>query len=215
MAATSIAPDALLCLRNAIATKLSPILTTNSEPASATNTVETLAFATHLQFHHANSKQQILELSTPTRFESSSKPVDLRSILFAWQKRDDAIPDYIKATRDLNEELSGDGAAGGTVQNLVFAEKLDLITWLEGASEESEYIQPLGEEAAKAMALAEGAAGVAAGTQGGIATQASGTVGGKTIDPRLSEIYNGERRMGDRNSVLRGIKPTVSLQPGR
>ncbi|KAK4197237.1 putative cell division control protein [Triangularia verruculosa] len=29
-----------------------------------------------------------------------------------------------------------------------------------------------------------------------------------TLDPRLAQIYEGERRMGDRNSVLRGIKPT-------
>ncbi len=34
--------------------------------------------------------------------------------------------------------------------------------------------------------------------------------GGRTVDPRLREIYNLERRMGDRNTVLRGIKPTVS-----
>ena len=61
----------------------------------------------------------------PTRFESSEKPVDLRSIIFAWQRKDDPITDYIAATRKLNEELPG--AAGGAVQNLVFAERLELI----------------------------------------------------------------------------------------
>ena len=51
---------------------------------------------------------------------------------------------------------------------------------------------------------------VASGAAGGVTTVPA--VGGrvaKTIDPRLQEIYNGERRMGDRNTVLRGIKPTV------
>jgi len=96
------------------------------------------------------------------------------------------------------------------VQNLAFVERLDLITWLEGASEESEYIKPLSEETSTATTSAK----VAAGTKGGIApvTSAAGVPRGvKNIDPRLAEIYNGERKMGDRNSVLRGIKPTVFL----
>jgi parafibromin len=85
-----------------------------------------------------------------------------------------------------------------------------LITWLEGASEESEYIKPLASDASSAATSAQ----VASGAVGGIAPVTSGAAGrqGKTIDPRLAEIYNGERRMGDRNSVLRGIKPTVSLR---
>ena len=83
-----------------------------------------------------------------------------------------------------------------------------MITWLEGASEESEYIKPLASDASSAAASAQ----VASGAAGGIAPVTSGATGrqGKTIDPRLQEIYNGERKMGDRNSVLRGIKPTVS-----
>lgn len=213
---TAVAPDALLSLRHAIATNTSPILTTSSEPADASNSTSSLALATHVQFHQQQAAQQILELSAPTRFESSGNALNLRSILFAWQKKDDAIPDYINAVKALNEELAAEGAVGDSVQNLVFAEKLDLITWLEGASEESEYIQPLDEEVAKAHAQAQGAAGIAAGTAGGaaVATQ-PGTAGahsGKTMDPRLREIYNMERRMGDRNTILRGIKPTVGME---
>jgi parafibromin len=83
---------------------------------------------------------------------------------------------------------------------------LDLITWLEGASEESEYIKPLAGDVSSAAASAQ----VAAGVKGGLVPVTSvGGRQGKSIDPRLAEIYNGERRMGDRNSVLRGIKPTV------
>lgn len=126
----------------------------------------------------------------------------------------------------------------------MFVERLDLITWLEGASEESEYITPLegvddasaaaagvvgaGDAGAAAAAAAEMAAAtsaaqdsanVASGAAGGVATIPSAGAGaglgvagsGKTVDPRLQEIYNGERKMGDRNSVLRGIKPTVCI----
>lgn len=84
-----------------------------------------------------------------------------------------------------------------------------MITWLEGASEESEYIKPLASDTSSAAASAQ----VASGAKGGIVPVTSGVKGRQgptqTIDPRLAEIYNGERRMGDRNSVLRGIKPTV------
>ena len=93
------------------------------------------------------------------------------------------------------------------MQNLVFVERLDLITWLEGASDESENIKPLEGDSLAAAKSAQSASGQA----GGVSAVASGvtTRGGKPIDPRLQEIYNLERRMGDRNSVLRGIKPTV------
>ncbi|KFX91257.1 hypothetical protein V490_06005, partial [Pseudogymnoascus sp. VKM F-3557] len=104
-----------------------------------------------------------------------------------------------------NNALSADGAAGGAVQNLAFVERLDLITWLEGASEDSEYIKPLAADSARAAASAQ----VASGAAGGAAPAASAAgARNRTIDPRLQEIYNGERRMGDRNSVLRGVKPT-------
>ncbi|MCJ1314818.1 accessory factor associated with RNA polymerase II [Xylographa vitiligo] len=196
--------DPLLILRSSIASNSPPVPTTSAD-ASAASATDNLALATHL--HFSSPSHQTYELSAPTRFVSSSTPVDLRSIYFAWQKKDVAIPDYIASAQQLNEELSTLGGAGGKVQNLVFVERLDLITWLEGASDESEYITPLAGEEARAAAV--GAAMVASGAVGGAATvtSASGRPG-KTIDPRLQEIYNGERRMGDRNTVLRGIKPT-------
>ena len=118
-----------------------------------------------------------------------------------------AIPDYIASTQQLNEELSGADGTGGKVQNLVFVERLDLITWLEGASEDSEYIKALESDVAAKSAQ------VASESTGGVVPVSSSTAGarpGKKIDPRLQEIYNGERKMGDRNTILRGIKPTVS-----
>lgn len=183
---------------------------------------------------------------------AADRAIDLRSIYFAWLKRDVAIPEYIASAQEVNGALEGEGdAEGRKVLNLVFVERLDLITWLEGASEESEYIRPLegvgigGEGVGVGVGVgnegegvvvgggggggaardAEASAGVASGAMGGVPTVPSsgagkgavGAVGtqagraGKTVDARLQVIYSGERRLGDRNTVLRGIRPTVSI----
>jgi parafibromin len=200
--------DPLVLLRQSIASE-SPCIPTKTEDATSAPSVDlSLATTNFLQF--SAPVQLSIPLTTSTRFISSNKPVDLRSIYFAWLKRETAIPEYNASALALNAELGGEGGAGGEVQNLAFVERLDLITWLEGASEESEYIKPLASDASSAATSAQ----VASGAVGGIAPVTSGAAGrqGKTIDPRLAEIYNGERRMGDRNSVLRGIKPTVSLR---
>ncbi|KAJ5565730.1 hypothetical protein N7535_007368 [Penicillium sp. DV-2018c] len=229
MATDAALQDPLLSLRRAIASGNLPTPTTSSEPSDQQAT-DDLAKATHLYF--AQPVAQTIALSTPTRFISAStkNPVDLRSILFAWQNKDVAIPEYIAKAQEFNEALKKQTPEGGkeeSVQILIFLERLDLFTWLEGASDDSEHIKPLEGAAAAAeaaaaaagVAQAENAAGVAAGTTGGISTVPSGAAGAaqpgaqagrpqKQIDPRLQEIYNGERKMGDRNTVLRGIKPT-------
>jgi parafibromin len=200
--ATDSVQDPLVLLRQSIASD-KPCIPTKTEDASSTE----VSLATANFLHFPSPAQLSIPLTTPTRFISSNKPVDLRSIYFAWLKRETAIPEYNAQALALNAELAADGGAGGEVQNLAFVERLDLITWLEGASEESEYIKPLASDTTTAAASAQ----VASGATGGIAPVTSGAAGrqGKTLDPRLAEIYNGERRMGDRNSVLRGIKPTV------
>ncbi|KAI0022346.1 putative Pol II transcription elongation factor subunit Cdc73 [Xylariomycetidae sp. FL0641] len=190
--------DPLLLLRQSIASGAA-ILPTGSAEASATEV--TLAQATHLSF--STPTRISLPIDTATRFVSNDTPVDLRSIYFAWLNREVAIPEYNAFASQLNEELGGKGQ----VRKFAFVERLDLITWLEGASEESEYIKPLagdkdGSTSTAAAALAsKGAAAPAIGS-------ALGRSGKGTLDPRLAVIYNSERKMGDRNSVLRGIKPT-------
>ncbi|GKT85385.1 RNA polymerase II-associated protein [Colletotrichum tofieldiae] len=126
--------DPLLLLRQSIASKR-PAVPTASVDASAPEVP--LSKATHLLFSHPSPVS--VSLSTPTRFISSDRPVDLRSIYFAWLNKDVAIPEYNASATRLNEELG----SLGTVQNLAFVERLDLFTWLEGASEESEHIKPL------------------------------------------------------------------------
>lgn len=206
--AESAQSDPLLRLRQAIASDGPIVPTKSADPARTPDSGISLADATQLLF--TEPTRQTFGLDIPTRFKSSDKPVDLRSIYFAWQKKDVAIPDYIASAQKLNEELSAQGAAGGNVHNLVFVERLDLITWLEGASEESEYIQPLASDSAEAAAQAAGSTLSASGATGGIAPVPSGPGGrpGKSVDPRLAETYRLERRMGDRNTLLRGIRPT-------
>ena len=199
--------DPLLDLRRSIASNIPPLTTTSPDGSAAAEATDNLAIATHLQFSKPN--HQSYALDTPTRFISSETPVDLRSIYFAWLKKDVAIPDYIASAQELNEELSNQGGGRGKVQNLVFVERLDLITWLEGASDESEYIKALESDSAALQSTQ-----VLSGAIGDVATVPSALASvrtGKTIDPRLQEIYNGERKMGDRNTILRGIKPTVRV----
>ncbi|CRL26631.1 RNA polymerase II accessory factor, Cdc73 [Penicillium camemberti] len=229
MASEAALQDPLLALRRAIASGNLPTPTTSSELSDQPAT-DDLAKATHLYF--AQPAPQTIALSTLTRFISAStkSPVDLRSILFAWQNKDVAIPEYIAKAQEFNEALkqqTKEGAKEESVQILIFLERLDLFTWLEGASDDSEHIKPLEGAAAAAeaaaaaagVAQADNAAGIAAGAIGGVTSVPSGTTGAaqpgtqlgrpqKQIDPRLQEIYNGERKTGDRNTVLRGIKPT-------
>ena len=143
--------------------------------------------------------------------------MDLRSIYFAWQQKDETVPEYISRAAELDKELP----EGQKLRNLVFVERIELIAWLEGASDEeggSEFITPFksdelgtGDVATRAADVASGAAGAGgpAVVGGSGATAATGGRPVKVIDARLQEIYNGERKMGDRNTVLRGIKPTV------
>ncbi|KAL9942624.1 hypothetical protein ACHAO5_007746, partial [Verticillium nonalfalfae] len=182
--------DPLLLLRQSIASKRAAIPSASPDAADEAP----LARATHLHFPHPRPVS--ISLGTPTRFISSDRPVDLRSIYFAWLNKDVAIPEYNASATRLNDDLG----ALGKVQNLAFVERLDLFTWLEGASEESEHIRPL---------AGEGKDGAAAASAVKAAPSAAVTRSGRgTLDPRLAVIYNGERRMGDRNSVLRGVKPT-------
>lgn len=196
--------DPLQALREAVSAGKSPLLSKVSEATSADDVVP-IAQATFLQFD-LNGQHQSFPLSSPTRFAPNGNVVELRSVYFAWLNKDVGVPDYIAAAQQVNQELAAPGGAGGTIRNLVFLERHDLVSWLEGNNEASEFIKPLAAEDAKAQA--ENAANVVAGGANGAGTGA-GAHKGKGADPRLLDIYSLERKLGDRNSVLRGIKPTV------
>ena len=195
MAATD---DPLLLLRQSIAAGSKIIPTTSPDSSDEVP----LSTATHLIFTHPTRKA--VPIDAETRFTSTEgKAVDLRSIYFAWLNRDFAIPEYNAVATKLNEEMAG----STTVHMFAFVERLVLFTFLEGASEESEFIKPLAGDKDAAAGAGAAAAGAALKT----APSGLGQAGRGTLDPRLAQIYNGERRMGDRNTILRGIKPTVSF----
>lgn len=207
--------DPLLLLRRALAAGRPPFLTTSSNPSTAeSHRTESWVDATHLYFPAPS--EACIPLTTITNFTSQTPDiarVDLRSIFFAWHKKDVTVPEYIASATELDSHLS----EGQHVRNLVFVERIDLITWLEGASDESEYIKTAPgadgtDEAANKAADVAGGAGVptVAGTGVGVTQQTAGGRPVKVIDARLQVIYNGERKMADHNSILRGIKPTVS-----
>ncbi|EEA21038.1 accessory factor associated with RNA polymerase II [Talaromyces marneffei ATCC 18224] len=218
MATDPLLSDPLLSLRRAIAAQALPTPTTSSDVSNAAdNLTDDLAKANYLYFTHPIP--HTLPLNTLTRFVSPANndaQVDLRSIFFAWQKKDVAIPEYIASAQEVNEELKQkkeqEGGNEEQVLNLVFVERLDLITWLEGASDDSEYIKPLDGAAAAvdvtATVVAVDAATAAVPKAAVPAAAVPGARPIKVIDPQLQEIYNGERKLGDRNTVLRGIKPT-------
>ncbi|KAL9092018.1 MAG: hypothetical protein Q9159_001016 [Coniocarpon cinnabarinum] len=192
--------DALLLLRAAIYLKKNPLLTKTSSPSKPEDVTDDIVEATHLEFNH--NGHQTAALDAPTRFEISDKPINLRSIYFAFLNKDTNISDYIAAVTSSSQRLTAQSKA--PLVQLPFAAKLDLNTWLDQSSDDSDYIKPLeADEQARQTAAAIGAAA------GVPSVHTVGTTAAtKEIDPRLREIYKGERRMGDRNSVLHGIKHT-------
>lgn len=199
--------DPLFNLRLSISSNNTPILTTTPNPSAASDTVTELSQATHISFNETTfqvAHHKTFELTTPTRYAPNDKPLDLRSIYFAWLNKDASITEYVAAVKALNEDLPS--GAGGSVVNLGFAQKVELISWLRGEVDTSENIKPL--ESAAASAAAGDAAAIAGGK--GVPVQSGAAAAGqKMVDARLLQIYDGERKMGDHNTALRGTKPIV------
>jgi len=200
-AAQSEMDDPLYNLRLAIKASAAPILTTAADP-TPDDTVASLALATHISFNADGGAHRTFSLTAPTRFAPDSRPLDLRSCYFAWLNKEASVTDYFAAVQGLNEELPS--GAGGSVQHLTFAQKIELVAWLSGETESSDSIAPI--DAGAAHAAAGTAAAIAGGKGVPLDRSAGTTAGGKTLDARLLQIYHGERKMGDHNSVLRGTK---------
>jgi parafibromin len=194
--------DPLYNLRLSIKASATPILSTSANPAPA-DYIDDLARATHITFN-VDDAHRTFDLTSDTRFAPDSKPIDLRSCYFAWVNKDASVTDYFAAVTTLNEELPG--GAGGSVQNLTFAQKIELVAWLSGETESSDSIAPI--DSGAATAAAGDAAAIAGGKGVPVDRNMKSTQGGM-VDARLLQIYDGERNMGDHNTVLRGHKPIV------
>jgi parafibromin len=201
--------DALCNLRLSISSGNAPILATTPDPTGAADTVTELAQATHVSFNEPTlhgAHHKTFDFNTPTRYAPDDKPIDLRSIYFAWLNKDASVTDYVAAVQRLNEDLPG--GAGGSIVNLGFAHKIELISWLSGDVVSSDNLKPL--ESVAATAAAGDAAAIAGGKGVPVQQGANAAAGQTMMDARLLQIYDGERRMGDHNTALRGSKPIVS-----
>lgn len=203
--------DALSLLRRSIANSTPPIPCTESDPSKGRTDVS-LAEASYLIFNFDSAQdgaQHIaVSLTEPTRFiskQAGDHPLDLRSVYFAWLKKELTVPQYLAAIGELNGELQKAGKTE-TVSNLVFAERMDLNPWLNGETgeNESEYIKSLGDNKADRAETAD----ALKQAEGDVEMRDVGADEGrrKEEEDRLREIYAAERRMGDHNTVLRGIK---------
>lgn len=199
--------DALYNLRLSIKQGGVPTLTTSADP-SPNDTVTDIAVATHVSFN-VNDAHRTFPLSSPTRFAPNNETIDLRSCYFAWLNKDASVGDYLTAVANVNEDLPT--GAGGSVKHLSFAHKIELVAWLGGETESSESIAPVDSNAASAAA--GDAAAIAGGKGVPIDRDMKRTGGGKMVDVRTLMIYDGERRMGDHNTALRGTKLVVRLLP--
>ncbi|KAK7183010.1 hypothetical protein DPSP01_006041 [Paraphaeosphaeria sporulosa] len=198
--------DPLFNLRLSITSNNAPILATTPNPTGASDTVTELSQASHISFNEPTlhgAHHKTFDFNTPTRYAPNGKPVDLRSIYFAWLNKDASVTEYVAATERLNEELPG--GAGGSVIHLGFANKVELISWLSGDEVASDNLKPL--ESVAATAAAGDAAAIAGGKGVPLQQGANAAAGQTMMDARLLQIYDGERRMGDHNTALRGSKP--------
>jgi parafibromin len=205
--------DPLCNLRLSITSGTTPILTTSADTPSAATSVSSLAHATHITFNadasafNADVQHKTFALTEPTRMfvVGTDKICDLRSVYFAWQNKDAETLDYINELAHLNEELPG--GAGGSCESIPATLRTELYKYLNGEAEVVECIRPL--EGAGLSVDAEKSAAIASGQAGGVALDKGGD-SQKQLDGRLMVIYDGERKMGDHNTILRGSRPVVS-----
>ncbi|KAK4499195.1 hypothetical protein PRZ48_009708 [Zasmidium cellare] len=215
MAATTdgLPPDPLLLLKQSIAQGSPPVPTIDPDPSNQAESDVSTAYASYLIFN-INSPQDgpqhiAIPLSQETRFVSTAygRAMELRSIYYCWEKRDLQTADYIRSVQLLNEELKR-GGKDYTVTNIQFAEKLDLVSWLKGEIEDQDsyHIKSL-DDNKEAKIEAKDAAKQAAGDADVEMRDVSmDDAKRREEEERLRLIYAAERKMGDHNTVLRGVK---------
>ncbi|KAF2165521.1 hypothetical protein M409DRAFT_55898 [Zasmidium cellare ATCC 36951] len=215
MAATTagLPPDPLLLLKQSIAKGSPPIPTTDPDPSNQAESNVATTYATHLIFNldsPQDGPQHIaIPMSQETRFVSAAygRAMELRSVFYCWEKRDMQTADYIRSVQLLNQDLKKAGR-DYTVTNIQFAEKLDLVSWLQGeiTDHESLYVKSL-DDNKEARVEAKDAAKQAAGDADVEMRDAAMDDGKRREEEeRLRLIYAAERKMGDHNTVLRGVK---------
>lgn len=177
--------DPLIVLRSAIAAGTKPRLIDG-----AGGETDDITKAESLEFSSVPgiSEEAIkFPLDQETRFESKdpeSKMLDLRTVYNCYVTREMGMTEYITES----------GERG--IYNLKFLERTDLITWLEGASSESDYIKT----------VKSGAASSAKDSAVDKKSSGSSLKRPREVEPELQRIYDHERSLINHNIALRGNK---------
>lgn len=135
--------------------------------------------ATHLKLQNGT----ILDLNEETIFEIDSKPITLKAAAYSWFNQNLSAADFLADSQSKN------------VQTLTFLQRTDLISWLKGESDESEFISKKLEDGAEDSKAQDGKIEI--------------------DDPFLDQIFKNERHLIDHNTALRGFKAGDFSNVGR
>lgn len=139
------------------------------------NTTDDIVGASKL----ALSDGEQLSLDEKTDFQVEDTPITLRTVYNCWIHKDSSAAEYL-----------ADCQAKG-LTNISFLQRTDLINWLSGQSESSQFISVAGKDHEKSESAV-------------VKEKEEDTI----KDPVLQEALAHERVLLDHNSCLRGTKPT-------
>ncbi|CAB4256186.1 similar to Saccharomyces cerevisiae YLR418C CDC73 Component of the Paf1p complex [Maudiozyma barnettii] len=177
------------------------------------DTIEDINLADKVSFEkEGGNDKYILSLDEETEFSIEGKPVVLKVILHCWIHKDSNAADYLADCQKLH------------LTNISFLQRNDLMNWLTGQSETSQYIVTSRDQGIKAVdennntvASNNATNTVTTSTIIGSTTQTtysndrnSGLSELEVIqneDPVLFKTIQHERVLVDHNSSLRGSKP--------
>lgn len=158
----------------------------------------------------AASSEISLPLEEPTNFSIDEKPVVLRVIVHCWMHKDSSAADYLADCQKFH------------LMNISFLQRNDLMNWLSGHTETSQYITDYNKPVTSATATSE-TTGTKGSTTSEITTSTTtpetkpsvtaSVLGSSNLeviqkeDPVLFKTLHEERTLVDHNSSLRGSKP--------
>lgn len=136
------------------------------------------------------------ELSQETNFLIDDKPVELRVVLHCYMHKDSSITDYLADCQ--KKQLT----------NVSFLQRNDLIGWLSGNNETSQYLKSVVDEDEKKAEIQNEAAQSQDQSlkQPAAKVSTETSIDDSTSDPILAEALKHERQLLDHNSSLRGTK---------
>ncbi|SJM86819.1 probable Cell division control protein 73 [Zygosaccharomyces bailii] len=131
-------------------------------------------------------------LDEPTEFELEGEKVPLRAIIQCWIHRNSSAADYLADCQ--NKQLT----------NISFLQRTDLLNWLSGQSDSSQYVSPASENPQSEQQLQEEDPSLkATGEQQNNSGKEHKAV---LEDPILDQTLSHERPLLDHNTSLHGTK---------